>query len=239
MITRGQIMSDDIAGDVTDSKIGGADTILTELFRAMKHDLNVSEALLEVAVQRFSMKVADVPDHKKLLGAKSNFLSALNKNTMTFKTLHRGILILGAKKYKISITGKRPDGSYAIASKTLEVSNKDFIDSKDEVIETFLLDMFKQLNHLSVENTKDFGNLFEDYASIVGILPDNISRSKERASLKKDLFKAKKLSWKNFVKGLLFLGFTEFDIVISISHKSGKLTTHSRKIILREKEDKE
>ena len=231
-------MSEIVAGsDGADSRTGGADSILAELFRVMKHDLNVSEALLESAVQRFSMKVAEVPDHKKLLGAKSNFLSALNKATMTFKTLHRGILILGAKKYKISIVGKRADGSYETASKTLEINNTDFIDSKDEIIETFLLDMFKQLNHLSIENTKDFANLFEDYAKLVGVLPDNIDRSKERASLKKDLFKASKLSWKNFVKGLLFLGFTEFDIVISINHKSGKLTTHSRKIILREKED--
>lgn len=220
-----------------DSRTGGADSILAELFRAIKHDLNVSQALLESAVQRFSMKIADSPDHKRLLGAKSNFLSALNKPTMTFKTFHRGLIILGARKYAITITAKQKDGKYVVSSKDICSNENEFIDSKDEQVELLLLNMFKQLNHLSLENSKDFANHFEDYAVLVGVGDDNISRSKERASLKKDLFKASKLSWKNFVKGLLFLGFVEFDVVVTINHKNGKNTTHSRKIILRDNDD--
>lgn len=217
-----------------DSRTGSADTILSEVFCGIKHDMNVSESLLEAAVHRFSMKVSEVDDPKKLLGAKSNFLSALKKNTMTMKTLHRGMLILGARKYTITVAGIRKDKTMAVAFKTLTVTPKDFLDLKDDATETLLIEMFKELNHISVENNKDFAMLFDEYATLVGIPNDNISRSKERSSLKKDIFKAKKLSWKNFVKSLLFLGYTEFDITIAINHKNGKNTTHTRKIILQE-----
>lgn len=213
---------------------GSADNILSDMFRCMKSDLNISDALLESAVYRFSMKISEVDDPKKLVGAKSNFLSALRKDTMTIKTLHRGLLIFGSQKYTITITGKRKDGTMAIASRVIHLKNKDFIEPEDDKIDGLLISLFKDLNHISLENNKDFAILFDEYADLVGIPPDNVSRSKERSALKKDLFKAKKITWKNFVKGLLFLGFAEFDIVITISHRNGKTTTHSRRVILRE-----
>lgn len=232
-------MSDDnvesiISPPIPEMTTGSADNILAEMFRGMKHDLNVSEALLEMAVHRFSMKVTELSDPKKLAGAKSNFLSALKKNTMTLKTLHRGILILGARKYTITITGTRKDGSIAVASKQVKLNNKDFIEPKDDSVDGILVELFKELNHIAVGNNKDFAVLFDDYAELVGIPADNISRSKERSSIKKDLLKATKISWKNFVKGLLFLGYTEFDIVITVNHRNGNNTLHSRKVILRE-----
>lgn len=224
-------------GDViptVEKKTGSADNILAELFRAMKHDLNVSDAILESAVYRFSMKITELEDPKKLIGAKSNFISALKKDTMTIKTLHRGILILGARKYTMTVTGKRKDGAVAVASRTIELKNKDFVEPEDDSIDELLIGLFKDLNHLSLENTKDFSTMFDEYAELVGIANDHYSRNKERASIRKDILKAKKITWNNFVRGLLFLGFTEFDITISINHRSGKTTIHSRNVILRE-----
>lgn len=219
---------------VPEMATGSADNILAELFRGIKNDLNVSDSLLELAVHRFSVKVTEMSDPKKLAGAKSNFLSALKKNTMTLKTLHRGILILGARKYTITITGRRKDGAVAVASKSVKLNNKDFIEPKDDSVEGILVELFKELNHISVGSNKDFAILFDDYAELVGIPSDNISRTKERSAIKKDLLKATKISWKNFVKGMLFLGYTEFDIVLTINHRNGNNTIHSRKVILRE-----
>lgn len=217
-----------------DNKTGNADAILVEMYNVVRHDLNVSNSMLETIVERFTVKKSDKYDLKKLQGAKSNFIGAISKDNMTFKTLHRGMVIIGARKYTLTVTGTRKDGVVASCSGTVEVKDEDFIDPRDGPADNILLTMFKQINHITLESTDDFTKLFEDYAKLVGVPFDAVARNKERASLKKDLFKTKKLSWKNFIKGLLFLGFLEFDITLNINSKNGKNTSHSRKIILRE-----
>jgi hypothetical protein len=80
-----------------------------------------------------------------------------------------------------------------------------------------------------------FNVLLEKYIDKSNI-PKNIKEvSSLRGNLKKELLKST-MSWKGFIKGLIFINIKRFEVRITLHHGSGKITEHYKSIVL-DKED--
>jgi hypothetical protein len=75
-----------------------------------------------------------------------------------------------------------------------------------------------------------FDQLIDRY--MVAALISNIKEvSSQRGNLKKELLKSQ-MSWKVFIKGLVFLNISKFDITVTLTHANGRSTIHTKSIKL-------
>lgn len=82
-------------------------------------------------------------------------------------------------------------------------------------------------------DTGKFNILLERYMIRAG-LPNNIRESSSvRGNLKKELLK-NSISWKVFIKGLMFLNITKFELVIRLHHSNKIVTEHKKTVALDE-----
>ena len=80
-------------------------------------------------------------------------------------------------------------------------------------------------------NQNRFNILLERYLTVANI-PNNLKEiSTFRGNIKKELLK-NTMSWKVFIKGLVFLNVTSFTITIKLNHASGRNSLHSKTINL-------
>ena len=76
-----------------------------------------------------------------------------------------------------------------------------------------------------------FEKLLDRYI-IQAKLPNNIKEaSSQRGNLRKELLKTT-MTWKVFIKGLMFLNIIKFDVSIRLHHPNGRLTEHTKTVRL-------
>lgn len=109
---------------------------------------------------------------------------------------------------------------------------KDFgSDIKTGTTDSILAGVFRTiLSNLNIDPAA-FNSLLEKYIIKTGV-PNNIKEiSSLRGNLKKELLKSV-MSWRIFVKGLVFLNIIKFDIAFTLYHAIGKVTIHGRTVTL-------
>ena len=86
------------------------------------------------------------------------------------------------------------------------------------------------LFNLNIDTTR-FARLMEQYI-IKSQIPLNSKESNSvRGNIKKELLSSK-MSWKVFIKGLVFLDIRKFEIVIRLHHPNKMITEHSKVVVL-------
>lgn len=89
--------------------------------------------------------------------------------------------------------------------------------------------------NLNIDITK-FSRLMDRYIINAGI-PHNAKESTSiRGNLKKELL-SDKMSWKVFIKGLMFLNIQKFELHITLYHHNNIVTEHSKIIVLAGRDD--
>ena len=101
--------------------------------------------------------------------------------------------------------------------------------------DSILASLFRTiLDDLNV-NMSRFNILIAKYI-IKANIPLNVKEvSSTRGNLKKELLRSV-MTWKVFIKGLLFLNVLKFDITVKLYHLNGKVTEHGKTIILDQNE---
>lgn len=97
--------------------------------------------------------------------------------------------------------------------------------------DSILASLFRTiLSELGI-NWARFNVLLERYVVRANI-PLNVKEiSSVRGNLKKELLKSV-MSWKVFIKGLMFLNVRKFEITVRLYHASGMITEHGKEVIL-------
>lgn len=99
--------------------------------------------------------------------------------------------------------------------------------SSDSILASLFRTILMDLNVTAIR----FDRLLERYINNAR-LPNNIKEaSSQRGNLKKELLKSS-MSWKVFVKGMVFLNVRKFDISIKLHLSSGLVSEHHKTVIL-------
>jgi len=97
--------------------------------------------------------------------------------------------------------------------------------------DSILASLFRTiLDDLNID-IKRFDSLLENYITRCKLPKDPKNLSIVRSNKKRELLSLK-LSWKVFIKGLMFLNVKKFDIQITLHHANKVKTVHSKSVIL-------
>ena len=89
--------------------------------------------------------------------------------------------------------------------------------------------------NLNIDTTK-FARLMDRYIINAGIPYNTRETTSVKGNLKKELL-SDKMSWKVFIKGLMFLNIQKFELSIKLHHHNDIITEHSKTVVLMSRND--
>lgn len=217
---------------------GGADSVLAGLWRKILRDLSIDETTLLDKVDKYSKELtASTPE--KAAQVRGNLRTDINKEDMTWFTFLKCLRLLGAEKLrfdlKLSHTQGKSDHSLSVSLKELsEDTEKESDVKKQNDLSIFFKGI---LNKLNVGVTL-FETLLEQYMRREKVTINVRNTTHIRGYLKKDFF-APKMSWKSFIKGMMFLAVVKMEITATLEFKKAKMTEHIYSVLLGEIDDYE
>lgn len=218
---------------------GGVDSILAGLWRKVLADLEVDDAVLLDRIDRYSKKVTEgFPERAAQI--RGNLRTDVYKDAMTWYTFTKCLRVLSVEYFEIDFTLKHLRSTTMHRLK-VKLDDSFFIDEKendekDPKEPTVLSVFFNEILHQLNVGVNLFEALLEQYMRRAKVTVNVRNRTHIRGYLKKD-FSAPKMSWKSFVKGMIFLCVLEMDMKLVLHHRKNYLTAHDYRVILSDVED--
>lgn len=216
-------------------RTGTSDSILSALYRDILSDLGIEEGRFLLMVDKHVSRTITPEEMKEISSIRGNVRKELMKSVMTWKVFIKGLSVLNVKKFEVEIKTALKTGEVKAASVIRTVlldpnlipNDKTEISKPVNVLTSLLRGIFEKC-HVT---TARFSELIRDYI-IKANIPVNMKEiSSARGNIKKELLHDS-ISWKVFVKGLVFLNAWQFAIEVRLYHLNGKVTQHSKSIIL-------
>jgi len=103
-------------------------------------------------------------------------------------------------------------------------------------VDSVLSSLFRSIMfNIHMDNMK-FSRLMDKYIIKAGITYNTKESTSVKGNLKKELL-SEKMSWKVFIKGLVFLNVYKFDLTIRLYHSNDITTEHTKTVLLISTED--
>lgn len=214
---------------------GGVDSILAGLWRQILQDLDIDDSALLDKIDRYSKKITPgKPD--KSAQIRGNLRTDVNKDAMTWYTFTKCLRMLGVEYLEIKFTlhHLRLKSLHTLRVSTEEIEEEEI--EKDPKAPSELSVFFKGILHNLGVGLTLFETLLEQYMRREKITVNLRNMTHIRGYLKKDFF-APKMSWKSFVKGMVFLCVLKMDMETTLKLKKDQLTTHRYSVLLGDIED--
>lgn len=211
-------------------RTGTPDSILSSLYRLALHENGMDEPSFYIRIDKYVNRTVSAEDIKELSSIKGNLRKELMKAGMTWKVFIKGFLVLNIVKFDIAVKVKITDEETTGEAVRTIVLDKT-VNSEKEIgkTESTLRSLFADLMLNLRIDTEKFNELINRYI-LSAKIPLNVRDiSSTRGNIKKEILKSP-MSWKIFIKGLMFLNVEKLEIIIRLHQASGKVSTHSRKI---------
>lgn len=222
--------------DTTPLMSGGDDNILAGIWRKILNDLEVSDTVVYDRINTYAEKVMkDQPE--KIQQVRGNLRMDVNKKGMTWFTFTKCLRVLKVESLEITFT------FHHLRKTTTHILKVDLDDDffsptkeKDNKDPTVLSTFFKEILMTLGVGVREFENLLEQYMRRERLVINLRSKTTIRGYLKKD-FTSPKMSWRNFIKALVFLCVLKVDMNIRLNFPRGNSTLHTYEVLLNDLED--
>lgn len=207
-------------------KTGGTGAILAKLFRKIMEDLQINEQdRYDALMLRWIQKAVRMPNGEKIAAIRTGLSKELMKETISWKTFIRGLEFLYVEKFEITILLEHRDETV-----TKHYHSSPIVEESQSGV--ILADLLHRI-YVDLKIVGDtYSSLMNDYIdSCTRTYIDKRHRATMRASLSKELLK-NNMTWKTFVKGLVFLQIPSFTIHMKLHHLSKKTTEHITRAVL-------
>lgn len=222
--------------DLQPLSTGGDDSVLAGVWRKIISDLNITESQLFDRIDAYAEKVSK-NDSKKASQIRGNLRTDVGKAGMTWFTFTKCLRVLGVEKVDLNFKLKRPCGdSLHDISFELEDNFFEKTDRTKEEDPSVLSVFFQKIRYELGIGIRAFEVLLEDYIRRENIAINLKTKTSARGYLKKD-FSSLKMSWRNFIKALVFLCCLKIRIKIVLHFKKKVKTVHTYHVLLSEMED--
>lgn len=214
---------------------GAPDSILAGLYREILRDLGIDESRFILRIGKFVQRTTAPEDIKEISSLRGNVRSELMKPVMSWKVFTKGLTVINIRKFDVSVKVMVKNGDVRVAASDLTVlldpniipASKAETNKINNALAKLLRGTFEKL-HVT---TSRFTELIRQYI-IKANIPVNMKKiSSARGNIKKELLNDS-ISWKVFVKGLVFLNVWRFAVTIRLYHVNGKVTEHVRCVVL-------
>lgn len=213
---------------------GGEDSVLAGVWRKILTDLRVDDSAMADRIDRYANKVMkDQPE--KITQVRGNLKIDVNKKAMTLFTFTKCLRVIGVNEIQIKFTLHH---LRRISVHTLTLTLKDdfFIKDKEDEGPSPLSVFFKHIRHNLGIGLLEFEKLLDQYIRRERLVVDLRSKTNIRGYLKKD-FSSPKMSWRNFMKAMVFLCVLKMDLQVTLKFPRDITSIHSYNILLNDMED--
>lgn len=216
---------------------GGVDSILAGLWRKVLNDLDIDDSTILDKIDRYSKKVTkDFPERSAQI--RGNLRTDVNKDAMTWYTFTKCLRVIGVEYFEIEF---KLHHLRMVSSHVLRVKLDDHFflsdeEEKDPKEPTALSVFFKDMLHQLSIGVTMFESLLEHYMRREKVAINLRNKTHIRGYLKKD-FSAPKMSWKSFVKGMVFLCVLKMDMHLILHLRRNQITEHDYEVVLGDMED--
>lgn len=210
------------------------ESILPRLFRAIRDSIGIPENKFNFLVDRYTSQVYPDLPVKKISSTRNNIRRDYLKSYMTWRVFIRAFRILNMKSVTFSVHARfaHPQLNEASASRRIVLDPKWKSNERDLTeADGMLHALYEDLQLASGMTTQRFNELFKIYAMHMH-LPTNVKdMSSARGNLNKEL-KKKNMSWKNFIKGMVFLTASQLEIGLHVTRHDNVTMSTYLKIVL-------
>lgn len=215
---------------------GGVDSILAGLWRKILLDLDIDDSTLLDKIDRYSKKITPgQPDRSAQI--RGNLRTDINKDAMTWYTFTKCLKMLGVEYLEIKFTlhhlRLKSLHTIRVAMDKIDVEEETEKDPKEP---SALSIFFKGIMHNLGVGLTLFESLLEQYMRREKITVNLRNMTHIRGYLKKDFF-APKMSWKSFVKGMVFLCVLKMDLEATLKLRKDQISIHNYQVLLGDLED--
>lgn len=214
-------------------KAGGAGAVLARLIRTTMYDLGIDEQdRYDSLMVRYIQKARFLPDAAKQEIARVGLSKELLKEAITWKTLLKGYEFLNIKQVGFGITFpliRRSEGDKEefYTSVTHIVLTKESREDPGKYLASLLAKVFHDLGIVK----DDYDRLMDDFINNSRSVIHKRQRASIRASISKELLKGS-ITWKTFMKGLVFLNIAKFKIETKLYHANKQPTFHEISVVV-------
>jgi hypothetical protein len=197
---------------------GSVGSIPANLFRIVISDLGIkSEERYESLMARYIRRAEAYPDAKKRATQRQGLSIELKKESISWKTFMRGLEFLGIEAFTMKIHLRHRNGNESVHAHTSKI-----LEDKDAG--TFLANLLHKVFfdlHIAGE---DYDKRMDAFISRSKIDVHKRQRAAIRSALSKEMLKPN-ITWKTFIKGLLFVGVSKFGVELVLTHVVRKSVT--------------
>lgn len=199
-------------------RTGGVGAVLARLFRTVMHDLGITEQdRYDALMVRYIQKARFLPDAEKQEALRLGLSKELLKESITWKTLMKGFefLYITQVEFKVTLDRSGVQSEHSVS----------FLIGKREEPGRHLASLMARIFHeLDIRDT-EYDRLMVAYIEKSRDTIHKRQRASIRAAVSKELTKDT-MTWKTFMKGLVFIGVERFTIDIKLHHQSKAPTKH-------------
>lgn len=199
-------------------RTGGVGAVLARLIRTIMYDLGiVDQDRYDSLMIRYIQRARFLPDAAKQEAARIGLSKELMKESITWKTLLKGIEFLNVKQVEFTVAIERggvvSDHVVSFQSGTKEEPGK--------ILGVLMSNIFHALRIQEDE----YSRLMDAYIERSRAVVHKRQKATIRASVSKELLKGS-MTWKTFMKGLVFIGVSRFTIRVKLYHAAKPATIH-------------
>lgn len=204
---------------------GSVESILARLFRTTIMDLGVTTRdQYDSLMVRYVQKARYTDDPDKQAALRAGLADELLKEKITWKTLFRGYAFLNIEKVHFTVVIEAHSGEKS--SHSVEFDVNETIEP-GKVLSNLLRGIFFEKRVVDDKYNELMNNFIDSSRTVI----HKRQRATIRAQLHKELYKDS-ITWKTFVKGLLFLQVPKFNIVTRVYHARKFATEHVIQVII-------
>jgi hypothetical protein len=220
--------------EVTTGDFGSA---LSCMFRVILKDLSISKNQFLILLRRYILKTETISSNSEDAGTVLciNSERELLNSSISFKVFLKSLMILNIKEAKITIILTDESGIESVHSEVIFLGKELSILSKPDLKITnqdmILKSIFDSIITARMINTHKFNELLVRYFKEKYTSPNVKDVASVRTNCKKDFFR-KTMTWKTFIRGLIFLRMVKFTMLWELTHTNNRVTTHAQEVII-------
>lgn len=210
---------------------GGSDAILASYFRDILLNLHIDGNRFQALLDRYILKQKIATNTTEISTARSAMRRELMHPTMTWKVFIKGLMFLRVKEVVMTLTLYRTDepiSEHECRFKLTDQNLDDHDDDQDKVniLQKFFRDILTDLD-ITPEKFDYYMDLYVRYAK-----PGSSAYERYGAkSLTRREILKNSISWKVFVKGLIFLRTYKVIMRLKLIHQNNIISRHEKTLV--------
>lgn len=222
-----------------DIKTGTPDSILASLFRTILNDIGMDIYRFNSLLLKYLTRINTELNFREIASIRGNLSNELLKSVMTWKVFMKGLLFLNVQRFIILLTLENDKGELSQHEYHVDMKEFSTVKKVDSINPDYILaKLFQQIKLVLNIDDNLFNNLIVDYIRRVNIGIKDEEISSIKGNLKKELNR-KHMTWRVFIKGLMFLNTHRFNIELKLLHSNSLYTTHYKSVVLNMKDELE